>query len=215
MKEYIIGKEGTQKFPINNSRVSRRHARITITDDNKWILEDLGSTNGTYILNENNELVQIKKMEISEFTRIVLADQTAMGYTFYAHHVIEEDPKNYVAEFRYVMKVYNEALSLKTNIDAKASKRNTMLYLPPVISAAIGVILTCLLPMQLKIICLSVMGLITAVITAAMKYHFGKDGSKKDFNSKYVPKLVCPHCGRQLTDKEFQNQMCAACKAHA
>lgn len=32
MQEVIIGKEGTQKFPINNSRVSRQHAKITVSD---------------------------------------------------------------------------------------------------------------------------------------------------------------------------------------
>ena len=46
MKEVIIGKEGTQKFPINNSRVSRQHAKITVSDSGQWTLEDLNSTNG-------------------------------------------------------------------------------------------------------------------------------------------------------------------------
>ena len=94
MLEVIIGKEGTQRFAINGSRVSRQHAKITVTDSGQWILEDLNSTNGTYIINENDELVQIKRVNITEFTRIVLADQTSMGFTFYAHHVLEEDPKN-------------------------------------------------------------------------------------------------------------------------
>ena len=49
MQEVIIGKEGTQKFPINNSRVSRQHAKITVSDSGQWTLEDLNSTNGTYI----------------------------------------------------------------------------------------------------------------------------------------------------------------------
>ena len=53
MLEVIIGKEGTQRFAINGSRVSRQHAKITVTDSGQWILEDLNSTNGTYIINEN------------------------------------------------------------------------------------------------------------------------------------------------------------------
>ena len=49
MKEFIIGKEGTQKFliPLTKTRVSRQHARITIDDNGVWTLEDLNSTNGT------------------------------------------------------------------------------------------------------------------------------------------------------------------------
>ena len=51
MQEVIIGKEGTQKFPINNSRVSRQHAKITVSDSGQWTLEDLNSTNGTLVNN--------------------------------------------------------------------------------------------------------------------------------------------------------------------
>lgn len=72
MQEVIIGKEGTQKFPINNSRVSRQHAKITVSDSGQWTLEDLNSTNGTYIIDDNDELVQIKKVSITEFTRVSL-----------------------------------------------------------------------------------------------------------------------------------------------
>ena len=50
MLEVIIGKVGTQKFAINGERVSRQHAKITVTDSGLWILEDLNSTNGTYIM---------------------------------------------------------------------------------------------------------------------------------------------------------------------
>ena len=119
MKEVIIGKEGTQKFAINASRVSRQHAKITILDNGQWILEDLNSTNGTYIIDENDELVQIKRMNITEFTRIVLADQTSMGFTFYAHHVLEDDPANYQQEFRHVLQIHDKALMEKAGIDVR------------------------------------------------------------------------------------------------
>lgn len=38
MLEVIIGKEGTQRFAINGSRVSRQHAKITvrIVDSGFW-----------------------------------------------------------------------------------------------------------------------------------------------------------------------------------
>lgn len=123
MKEVIIGKEGTQKFSISASRVSRQHAKITVSDGGHWTLEDLNSTNGTYIIDDNDELVQIKKVEISEFTRIVLADQTSMGFTFYAHHILEDDPQNYKTEFLHVLQIHDKAIKEKTEIDAKIQKR--------------------------------------------------------------------------------------------
>ena len=54
MKEFIIGKEGDQKFKISEKRnkVSRKHCKITIDDNGQWYVDDLDSTNGTYIIDE-------------------------------------------------------------------------------------------------------------------------------------------------------------------
>lgn len=44
------------------SYVSRKHARITC-DDDAWMIEDLGSSNGTFILREDFEQVQAADLE--------------------------------------------------------------------------------------------------------------------------------------------------------
>lgn len=46
-KSVIIGKEGGLK--INNPTVSRRHCRLTRKSQNDYIIEDLNSSNGTYV----------------------------------------------------------------------------------------------------------------------------------------------------------------------
>lgn len=215
MKEVIIGKEGTQKFVIKAPRVSRQHAKITILADGQWILEDLNSTNGTYIIDENDELVQIKRMNITEFTRIVLADQTSMGFTFYAHHVIEEDPANYQQEFRHVLLIHDKAIREKAEIDARLQKKNMMRFLPGFISAMIGLVLTLLLPLQQKVYGVAMTAVFTTILQALINVYIGKDSKLKTFNSKYAGKLTCPCCSKPLTEIEFKNQMCSRCKAHA
>ena len=55
MKQILLGTEGNQPFKITQQGVSRQHARITIGDDGIWTLEDLNSTNGTFIRNEEGE----------------------------------------------------------------------------------------------------------------------------------------------------------------
>ena len=132
MKEFIIGKEGTQKFliPLTKTRVSRQHARITIDDNGVWTLEDLNSTNGTFIIDDEGELRQIRRMVIGEFTRIVLADQTQMGFSFIAHHVIEDDPNDYRAEFRHVLEIHQKALLDKAAMDLRLKRRGYIKYVP-------------------------------------------------------------------------------------
>jgi hypothetical protein len=44
----IVGREEGADVLIDNPSVSRRHAEIRLTDDG-WVVEDLGSSNGTYI----------------------------------------------------------------------------------------------------------------------------------------------------------------------
>jgi len=43
-----IGRDSTNEVTINDSEVSRRHARLTF-QGGKYVLEDLGSTNGTFV----------------------------------------------------------------------------------------------------------------------------------------------------------------------
>lgn len=43
-----IGRDSSTEIPVNDAEVSRRHARLTF-QGGKYVLEDLGSTNGTFV----------------------------------------------------------------------------------------------------------------------------------------------------------------------
>lgn len=217
MKKFVLGRGGTQPFPIADSktRVSREHALLTVSDDGRWILEGLDSANGTYIVDENGELIKIKKVAIQEFTRIVLGDQTKMGFTFLAHHVIEDDPSDYRREFRHVMDIHSQALREKADLDEKERKKANLRYLPSIISALIGLLLTFLLPSEMKPYSVSFTVIITTLLTVIVNKTAANKKGLKRFNSHYSKLLLCPKCGRLLTENDFNNQMCCACQAHA
>jgi diguanylate cyclase (GGDEF)-like protein len=46
--EFVVGRQQTCDLPLIDGSVSRRHARIRFVDD-RHVLEDLGSANGTYV----------------------------------------------------------------------------------------------------------------------------------------------------------------------
>jgi len=46
--EVILGRESSCNFPIQDETISSRHARFSF-HHNQWWLEDLNSTNGTYL----------------------------------------------------------------------------------------------------------------------------------------------------------------------
>lgn len=46
--QLTIGRDSTNDIAINDAEISRRHARLTF-QGGKYVLEDLGSTNGTFV----------------------------------------------------------------------------------------------------------------------------------------------------------------------
>ncbi|NVB82539.1 MAG: GGDEF domain-containing protein [Kofleriaceae bacterium] len=50
--QYIVGRDSEAGFVVSRSSVSRQHARLFVDDDGDWWVEDLNSTNGTFV-NEN------------------------------------------------------------------------------------------------------------------------------------------------------------------
>ncbi|MBN2388825.1 MAG: FHA domain-containing protein [Anaerolineales bacterium] len=46
--EVTIGRDTTNTIPINDAEISRKHARL-ILKGNEYIIEDFGSTNGTFV----------------------------------------------------------------------------------------------------------------------------------------------------------------------
>lgn len=47
--EIIVGRHGTQPFAITDKSVSGKHLKVTTLGDGKVQIEDLGSTNGTFV----------------------------------------------------------------------------------------------------------------------------------------------------------------------
>ncbi len=66
-----IGREGSNQIPLRNKAVSKQHAVIAITIDGKWMVEDLDSTNKTYLNDKAIHKAEIKTgdvLRITDFT---------------------------------------------------------------------------------------------------------------------------------------------------
>jgi len=66
-----IGRLSSNNICLASVTISKVHAKILTNDDGKWIIEDMGSANKTYL----NETV-VKKAEIKTGDRIRIADYT-------------------------------------------------------------------------------------------------------------------------------------------
>src|SRR4030042_6859342 len=74
-KEIVIGRDIANDFVINDAEVSRKHARLILEGD-RYKIEDLNSTNGTYI--DGQRLIGPHVMTIGEI--IMLGDKVGVVY---------------------------------------------------------------------------------------------------------------------------------------
>ncbi|MBR2101872.1 MAG: FHA domain-containing protein [Prevotella sp.] len=216
MPRVLIGKEGEQKFPIKGERVSRKHCFVEFDEKTKqWTVEDAGSANGTFILDEEGKLRQVKQARIDEFTRIVLADNTALGYSFFAHHILEENPENYTREFHQVMKMDRKLKEEEDEFANARKKRQTLRYLPSIISGVIGLVVFILWP-ERRMEVLVFTALLTPLLSVLMNFILPDEKDKAEkLKEKRTALVRCPKCNRPLSSNDLKMNMCPQCKAHA
>ena len=210
MQSIIIGKEGNQPFPIANAGVSRQHARINI-DGNRWTLEDLNSTNGTFMRDADGQYHRISRIEITEDTVIRLGDESVNGFAFMAHHAIEPDPTNYAYEFMRLSAWRDEFRHERRRCEKTQRMRSLVGIL-----ISLFVIILSFMPFIEDVPNMQLMVLRVGALLPPL-YNFFASG-KNRMQAIYERQqriLVCPRCGRPLTDYEITKQACMTCKARS
>ena len=64
--QYIVGRDSEAGFVVGRSSVSRQHARLYLADDGNWWVEELNSTNGTFV---NETRIKLQKLADSDQVR--------------------------------------------------------------------------------------------------------------------------------------------------
>ncbi|HEY0480411.1 MAG TPA: GGDEF domain-containing protein [Kofleriaceae bacterium] len=67
--QYIVGRDSEAGFVVSRSSVSRQHARLYVDDAGNWWVEDLNSTNGTFV-NES----RIKTTQLADTDQVRFGD---------------------------------------------------------------------------------------------------------------------------------------------
>lgn len=212
MKEVVVGRSGDQWFKIDNNlhnTVHNRHAKITVRDDGTWWIEDLkgAGSNGTFVKEPGEETWRpVMSERISPTTLVRLS--SFHSYIFMAHRVIQE-PEDYSYELKVMLKLWkkynDETAAVEAHI-AKRKKLNTALTV-----GGLGVVVGT-----------SVWGGIVGGLAGAggigsilmySRMLLAPDSKKiNELKLARQKHVVCPKCGRTMSDNDVNNLFCSICK---
>ena len=215
-QEFTIGRDykGTIMIDDTHRAVSREHAKIIIEDNDTWILQDAGSSNGTFLQQPDGTLRRVTTAQIRPTTKIQLGPPDVNGFCFPASLVLGPN-----VGYEYAWRELREKLEV-IKADKKSFIRKAKIWgWAQKGSAAVGCVVGICLQgvfddsmspnaiLNLNRALMVAPGLLIAG-AAAM---FMPDGeSIKERRAK----LRCPNpnCRRVLSDDEISYGMCQLCK---
>lgn len=204
---YIVGRCGNQPFKITADSVSAEHAKITVKNG-QWFLEDLNSKNGVFVRNENGEFVQVYRKQIDEDTVVRLGQGGHHSYTFMAHRLCAEEN-----DFSYEFIMLKKKLA---NLSEAESKQERVNYRNAWIAkcSGVGMVIICIFLGQFININSNLRYMLIAFAPILVGFCFHKDSVKlKTIKMRKRNLIVCPKCGKPLSDFEVENMQCNSCKA--
>lgn len=210
------------RIPAESDGVSMDHALLTIDDCGNWVLEDTGSLNGTFIEEPDGSLIPISRMRISPSTKIVLGSKKVNGFSFIAGSLTGDDGRP-IFNGNPDTPLWKE---LRTKLhrqqdEERALRRKTKICeLLRTTSAGIALLLTWGVGLwkyrddvqaQLNITRLGMTIIPIAVGISIWALLLKRD----DIAAKRRSILVCPRCGRPISEHAVEYGLCPFCKSHS
>lgn len=207
-----IGKAADNDMVIDNTSVSRAHARISSDETSSgWILEDMNSSNGTFV----ND-IQILKKNITSSDRIRFGNSE----TYFLNDLLHAN-NDYSEDFNKLKDIYKSYTEEKVKVQS-SNQLKTRLFqsIPFALPGMIGVAIGFLGKGSPQLFGIS---LFLTVLAPTVGIYLGaKQASKVPAKLQLLAdnfkiKYVCPKCGTFLGEIPWKSlinkKQCPACKA--
>ena len=209
--EVIIGRSSVSplKVPDDKVAVSGKHVKISVSDNGNWKLADLNSANGTFVRNEDGDFERVFNKDISEFDIIRLGNDGANSYVFTARRAFNPE-ESYRHEFKHLKKLLD-------NNKEKEQKQEHRIEINGWVSklSGVGMIFVCALLDTIGFnVNVNLRLALVALAPILVGFIFNGDKKKlKTVKKKRDRIMVCPKCGRRITEFDVEQGQCPKCKA--
>lgn len=194
-----IGKANDNEYVVNDPSVSRHHAQLTYGEEGHWILEDLGSTNGTFVNG-----IQIARKQVTSKDVIKLGD----SYVLNLAEVLKAN-NDYSEEFAALKQVYDNYIQAKIKIQSSNQFKTRLLQsLPFALPGIIGVLIGFSGKGSPALFAIS---LFITICAPTVGIYWGAKQSAKipkllqDLTNQFKIDYVCPKCGTFLGEIPWES----------
>ena len=194
-----IGKANDNEYVVNDPSVSRHHAQLTYEEEGHWILEDLGSTNGTFVNG-----IQIARKQVTSKDVIKLGD----SYVFNLAEVLKAN-NDYSEEFAALKQVYDNYIQAKIKIQSSNQFKTRLLQsFPFALPGIIGVLIGFSGKGSPALFAIS---LFITICAPTVGIYWGAKQSAKipkllqDLTNQFKIDYVCPKCGTFLGEIPWES----------
>lgn len=228
--EIIVGRKGQQPFEITDRSVSGKHLKLITMSDGNVLIEDLGSSNGTFI-----DGVRIIKKVVSRNTVV----QMGSTFTFCIRDVLPEvktspvpptpptpptPPKpeydeEIIRKFQNLESVWNKYQEEKINLQKNNASKGFLRMLPMFVLGGLGYVISCIPELADFRTAITLAGLGIGIIITWISYKSATSlpEQMEKLNQQFQIDYVCPKCKQFLGFTPFEGLknrgQCSACKS--
>ena len=231
--EIVVGRRGDQPFMITDKSVSGKHLKLTTMPDGSVQVEDLGSTNGTFIdgirilkkVVNRNTIVQMGSFYTFRISDVFPDVPKKESFQTSSSHVnqktdsiVEEYNPEILRKFQQLEYVWDKYQEEKINLQKNNASKGFLRMMPMFLLGGLGYLVSCIPALADFRVAITLAGIGIGIIITWISYKSatGLPEQMEKLNQQFQIDYVCPKCKQFLGFTPFKGLknrgQCFACK---
>lgn len=212
--KYSIGRKSDNAIVLNYPEVSGTHCTVEDSGEGYLLIEDLDSTNHTYI---NGTPVKVARLYPADQLSIAGRAIPFAWLNAQLQELIRRDKTDYRVEFQQLRNDYERYQEQLKAIDWKYNKKNTILRITLSFVPLIAALLLGGISSTLRIILSSCTPALISIFLLLQNRNPKAQQEKEQLTIDFQLRYRCPKCGNEFGNRHWKlieaNKNCLRCKA--